>query len=1488
MGDDVREPKLEEVDVAQLARYLGGETAAALVAGRASDAELAQALASLTAMHHAVSTYLPRHVLVRQLAASDEGPWLTWLEGTLLLADVSGSTALAERLSVLGREGTEVITETLNRYFGTMIHLMSEAGGDLLTFGGDALLVFFEGPASVATATATGLTLLRELAGFVREVPGLGQFPLTMHIGLEAGAVALVSCGHPQARRYAVMGRTVTDVARAEHLAKQGELVVGPHAWSTLAPHAIGAPCTEGFVQLTALHLAPPLPFILPVPPQLPVLASAHLVTLARQLDQLTPYLPARLLERILAEPERPQVEADLRPVTILFAQISGMTTLIEALPPAEAAAVVDALVRPLQTVITGMGGFINKLDLATDGDKVMAVFGAPVADEDHAERAVRAALLMLGEGQALMMQTLALLTGYLQPELAQLRFRIGLNTGNVFAGNVGTATRKEYTVMGDAVNVAARVMAAAAWGEIRAVSVTAAMVSKALAFDDPQVVIVKGKREPLTLLRLVGEQELSENEALVLPLLGRDHEMAWLQGHLAAMRQGEGRAVRVLGEAGIGKSRLAAELLQQATAEGTRVLHIRCLAYNRVTPYLPWGKVVRDLCGITGRDDQAARAQKLGAMLARAGLLAEDWLPLMAELVRLEVDDNPILRTLDPGQRQVRRFEIVLALLQAAAWPEDMRQHELAGHTEVAIASEVTVPGLIVLLDNLQWADEVSLNLWQFLSTRLSHDPILLLGLHRGQLAWGTGEQGDHAEVRELGPLSEASGHALLTFLAFPERLSDDVQARLVARAAGNPLFLEELLRAVESMPDTLDALPDSLSGLLLARIDRLDEHSRTLLRVASVIGQRFPVDIVHSIYETDLDNLVRRLMQLDADELTATERERPERIHLFRHALLQEVAYQSLLYVRRRELHRRIAAYLEERYADELAEIRTAYGSGPVQIGRNGSVLNRVVREGDGTIFLLANHYRLSDTPAQAVNYLLLAGHIARDDSANDLAVQYYRWALEALGVQPADPRYWEAREALGDVLCTLGCYQEALAEYAMLLYGDPEARSGHGESRPGHATTAPGYTLPPAVEAEVLRSWGDALEKQGRYDEALARLREAEDICEQHLNEVPPLLLAAIYADMGQVLRRLSRFDQALDICKTGLSKIRSDRRSFEDERIEAELQQLMGSLYAMRGAYERARFHFSNALAAQEEVDDLYGRARSHNNLGYLAQLQSDYKQAVAHYREAEVLAHKISAKYILSSVLLNAAYGYYRLDRYAEAEEACRKAMALCREMGDEPGMAQADDTLGIIAYSRGQYDLAVDVYEHALAIYQAQHSAYQEGNTLALLSVCESARGEVERAYTLAEQALAIAQKIQVPQLEIEALNALAEASLLAVQHDEVPSEVAGNILVSAAQWARDAARLAERLGNKLDQGVALRLQGEIAACQGNAYDAYFAAALDLFTAASSTFERARTEARLGEALALDGDPAAQRHLTAARAIFAAIGATGELQRLAG
>ncbi|NTU84596.1 MAG: AAA family ATPase, partial [Chloroflexales bacterium] len=666
----------------------------------------------LAGARYAISTYLPRLLLAHQLSAQDDGPWLEWVEGALLFADVSGSTALAERLTALGREGTEVVTETLNSYFGTMIRLIEQAGGDLLTFGGDALLVLFDGTDPARAATATALSLLRELAGFVREVPGIGSFPLTMHIGVEAGPVALVSAGHPQALRYSAMGNAVRDVARAEGYGGKGELVLGPRAWAAVAADARGGavPHGPGFMHVWALGgAAPPAPAP-SVETRPPALTLEALDDLARQVDRISPYLPADLLARILADPNRPRVEADLRPVTVLFAQVAGLGAMIEGRPPAEAAAAVDALLRPLQTAVSRFGGFVNKLDLAEEGDKLMAVFGAPVAHEDHAESAARAALWM----ERALRES---------PAHQGLRLRIGLNTGNVFAGNVGTAERKEYTVMGDAVNVAARVMAAAAWGEIRCTQATAALVGDALACVDPRRVTVKGKSEPLELLHLTGEREGPAAPAPPRPLIGRAGELAWLRGHLGGAAEGRGRTVRVQGEAGIGKSHLAAALLDEATAAGARVVAVRCLAYNSTTPYAPWGEALRQLCGVSPGDDQPTRAGKLAAALEAAGVPADDWLPLMADLARLDVEPNTIVRALDPGQRQARRFEIFLAVLRSAA------------HDQGPEANDASPASLVLLFDNLQWADQVSLDLWQYVARHCGAAPILLLGMHRGAL---------------------------------------------------------------------------------------------------------------------------------------------------------------------------------------------------------------------------------------------------------------------------------------------------------------------------------------------------------------------------------------------------------------------------------------------------------------------------------------------------------------------------------------------------------------------------------------------------------------------------------------------------------------------------------------------------------------------------------------------------------------------------------
>ncbi len=1475
-------PLAETLSEAALRRYLAADIATALLQPNCPPRLLFEAFAQLASARYTISTYLPRHLVAHCLATDNNGPWLEWVDGSLLFADVSGSTALAERLTNLGHEGSEIVTGTLNTFFDTMIRIIEAAGGDLLTFGGDALLVLFQGPGHAHIATRTALDLLQICgndaqgqARFQRTVPGVGTFSLYIHIGVESGRVALVSAGQADSLRYSAIGSVVNRVARAESYGNRSELVVGPQTWSSIAPDACGIALEAGYVRVETLAVAhlPPAPL-----PTLDLITTPSLQSiplLIHQLDRISPYLPDNLLNRILVDPQRPRIEADLRPVTVLFAQILGLANLVEYLDPDHAARVFDVLLWPIQTAIKSYGGILNKLDLAEEGDKLLAIFGAPVAFEDHAERAARAALAMFAT-DILHHATIQALPPNLLPSI---QMRIGLNTGSVFAGNVGNETRKEYTVMGDAVNVAARVMTRTPWSEIWCSAATARRISQRVVCDDRGHVTVKGKAEPIQVLRLIGQRATPfDLHAVDGPLVGRHQELAWLSDHLVATHAGHGRVVRICGDAGIGKSHLSAALLEQAYELDMRVIGVTCLSYATNIPFAPWAEWLKSLCAIEASDPPPVRIDKLTARLDGIEEHVTDWLPLLAELIRVEMPDNRLTRPLEPQQRQARRFELLTALLRATA----LEQSLLYAGTDQPNASNQSPPGLLVLFDDLHWADPASLDLWQYMAARIDDIPVLLLGVHRPQLTWDSTpldlyahtvtrdssrtsdaddaddtEQHtttpDQAFVLQLDELPLQDCEALIQTRLGDHPLSSDLRRKIVARAGGNPLFLKELLLSVttdeqqlvlgdpdaldQAMSHTLDDLPDSLRELLLARIDRLDESSRALLRIASVIGQRFPFGVLQSLHPNDQRSLLLQLSNLDAQEFTLLEREFPERVHLFRHTLLQEVAYQSLLYARRRELHGQIGTYLEKRHA---ADLKPYYG-------------------------LLAHHYRLSDNHEKAITYLLLAGHDACDDYANDEAIQYYRWALEFLGDTPMHAAYCEAHKALGDVLYTVGQYDEALDTYAAILEDDG------GEA-----------ALSPAIVAEVLRCRGNALEKQGRYADAMAALQQAEATIQDDPEALASLLLAAIYGDMGLVLMRQGAYDQALYICDMGLQRLDRHEHSDEYAAIETDLHIQLGTIYGMRGNYNTAREHFAHALAVQEARTDLYGSSRSHNNIGYLWQLQGDYLQAIEQYALAEQTARHISAKYILSSAQLNMAYAYYCLGRYDQAEVQCQAAMTLCEEMRDQSGIAHGYDLSGMIAYNRGDYQQALAAYDQALALYRDMGSSFQEGNTLDNMANVHNALFQPGRARELSYQACKIAERIQSPQLKIEVLNTLAEADLLYF-HTTGDSTALSDCVARLEQ----ASSLALELGSKRDYGVAQRLLGQAASYQSQSADAFFRTAMLTFEEIKNRFELARTQIRYAETLADTHTDLASAYLKQAQQTFNEIGAGGELARFA-
>lgn len=1412
-----------------------------------------QAFVHLACARSAIHSYLPRMLSDRLLRERLRSPWLHWLDGTLLFADLSGSTALAERLSTLGREGTEIVTACLNQVFALLIQVIHDYGGDLVAFGGDALLAFFGDDRHARAAARAALALQAAMRGYVQEVPGAGSFPMHLHVGVESGRVAFASAGGDDHLHYSALGAAVNRVAAAEALAQPNEVVVGPGAWPELAALASADEVAPGFWRLAALR-APARPH-LPLPEEEPIDAAPEqaIPLLLDDLDQISRYIPPALLRRILAEPQLPHVEADLRPVTVLFAQVLGLEALAEALPPDAAARALQLYIGAMHAVAEQFGGMVNKLDVADQGVKLVAIFGAPLAYEDHPARAARAALEMQLQLETVNRQIAGQIAAAPSPDSAAwpttgvahappippgermaLRQRIGLNLGTAFAGNVGSAARKEYTVMGDAVNVAARVMSAAEWGQVWCSEAAARAIGGQIACDDRGYLALKGKALPVQLFRLAGPRDAPAAPVLAAGrLIGRGAEQSWLRAQLDAALSGAGRAVRVVGDAGIGKSRLVAALAEAAQARGVRVIHAACFSYTAGIPYAAWGEWLKAFCAIASGDSDELRAHKIRRALALLGPGMDEWLPLLGDLAKLDVPDNRLTRGLDPQLRQVRRFELIEQLLLHAA----------------------SSGPLLTLFEDLHWADPISLDLWRRVAGALGGRPALLLAAHRPGPMFDA--EPDGAQVLALSELSDSESGDLVAALAGQHNLPAALVRQLVERAAGNPLFLSELLRvvmqrweadqlraktveglqAIEPQPANLqlfkplaetllDNLPDSLSGLLLARIDQLDDGTRTVLRLASVIGQRIPFGVLQSIQNFDQQVLLRELARLDAADLTALERSEPERVHAFRHALIQEVAYQSMLYARRRELHGRIGEYLERRHSGDLDDY---YG-------------------------LLAHHYRLSDRRDKAVEFLIRAGQSAQAVYANDEAIQSYGWALDALAGDDADPRARAARDALGDVLATIGRYDEALAQHAAVL------------ATPGVA---------PEAAQRAHRKRGNVLEKQGQYGAALAELGQAMALVRSGAQGISALAVAMICADIGLVRQRLGEYDLAIAACEEGLLAVQDDPDSFDDEKTEARLHSTLGAIYGMRGDYPRAHQHFERSLALRTLVDDLPGTAASHNNLGYLWQLQSEYERAIEHYAVAEELAKKINLRFLIAFAIGNSAYSLICLGKYDLAEQRCGETLVIVSQLNAQHDIAQTHNTLGIVFYHKGEYDRAIGAFGEALRLNRQLGSVYQEANSLMHMALALLRALRLDEAYTCAAQAFEHAQRLHSQGLQVESLNALAQIELERGTNART-RELAGQAL-----------DLAEKIGSRREAGVAQRLLAQVAARRGEPFRALFEASVQSLSTIKDRFELGRTWAAYGLALAQSGNQSdGGAYLKRAKDTFISIGANGELKRL--
>jgi class 3 adenylate cyclase/tetratricopeptide (TPR) repeat protein len=855
-------------------------------------------------------------------------------------------------------------------------------------------------------------------------------------------------------------------------------------------------------------------------------------------------YIPKELLGKLQAARTNRNMSGERRIVTVLFCDVQGSTAIAEQLDPEEWAEIMNGAFKHLIAPIYKYEGTLARLM----GDAILAFFGAPIAHEDDPQRAVLAGLEIV-EG--------------IKPYREQVRrehgfsfdVRVGINTGLVVVGEIGSDLRVEYTAMGDAVNVAARMEQSAGPGSVHISGNTYRTIHNLFHFEPLGSLEVKGKAEPVPAYRVIAALEGAVPtrgiEGLQSPMVGRDAALQTLKGCLNDLRSGCGRIISVMGEAGLGKSRLLAELRRSESggSEAQDRAHPvawhegRSLSYETSTPYAPINDLLRSLFAL-GTDVDPYSKIRAGVEEALPGR-GDDLAPFLASPLGIKLEGDPLHRVmyLEPPALRVRVSEALALYVEA-----------VAARSPVAFVFE-----------DLHWVDNTSLETIQALLPVTERAPLLLVALmrpHTTEPSWRLHEAAarDYPHLYTqiaLQPLDEESARMLVANLLEIEDLPEKVRALILQKAEGNPFYVEEVIRSLldnglvvreeDHWRATRDieniAVPDTLAGVITARLDRLDEEAKSVAQTAAVVGREFELNVLSEVYEAP-DVLEGAVTTLQRRELVRERSRVPQRVYTFKHVLTQETAYASVLLSRRRELHKRVAECLE--------------------------------RLDPGRVNSIARHFMEARERGRALPYLVEAGEAAARSFARDEAIWAFREALgviEALQPSPTDHHVDLARRAFEGLGKTL--------QYAMDVPGAAENYSKmlrYAEAHGDDAMRVSAFNKLAYVNAFMM---GEFMEAQQYLDSAENLAREVDDSAGLVENYTMRCGMCTAAADFTNAERYLSEAVEA--------------GRKMEQKRIMAYGLAHKANTQAFMAHYDEAFSTAQETLKVAEEAQDLERRA-----------------------------------------------------------------------------------------------------------------------------------------------------------------------------------------------------------------------------------------------------------------------------------------------------
>ena len=1144
--------------------------------------------------------------------------------GTALFADISGFTPLTEVLtqSLGARRGVEVLTYYLNVIYDALLEVVDQYRGSVIGFSGDAITCWFsetegpgadgkdENPAYRGLAAALDMQAAMQACTQV-SLPDGTTTVLQLKVALASGVARRFVVGDPGIQLLDTLaGATLARMAEGEHLAQSGEVLADQATLDKAKEDVqVGAfrPAPESGARFGVVETLS----VRPRPEPFPAVADDF---------EARPWLLQAVYER-----EQAGLGAfltELRSATALFLRFEG----IDYDADAGAGEKLDAFVRRAQEIIQRSGGTLLSLTIGDKGSYCYAAFGAPVAHENDAQRALNAALELRARlGELPYIRTL----------------QAGLSCGAMRTGAYGGATRRTYGVLGDEANLAARLMQAAAPGQILASAAVQRSSPAAFQWEILPPLAVKGKAQPIAVYSLAGlapthRPRLSE-PVYTRPMVGRRQELATAAEKLALALQGKGQIIAITGEAGLGKSRLAAEVIRLALEGGFAGYGGECQSYGVNTPYLVWHSIWRSFFDLDEKALLAEQIPALEAALVRLEARLVQRLPLLGLALDLPLPDNELTSSFDSRLRKESRQALLVDCAKARA----------------------QAAPLLFVLEDLHWLDALSRDLLEALARAIANLPVLILLAYRpaelersGPLLLEELPNFTQIALCELAP--DESEQAIRSRLEqlYPAGMPPHLVAQLLAQTQGNPFYLEEMLSYLHDRREALgvaeDAngatreLPESLHALILSRIDQLTEQEKATLKVASVIGRLFRVAWLHGYYPTlgAPEQVKANLESLERLNFTAQDVSEPELAYLFKHIITQEVTYNSLPYATRAQLHEQLAHYLESLVEGQQLPSQQA-----------------------APLDLLAYHYGHSQNFPKQREYLQKAGEAAQAAYANAAALDYYTRLLPLLS-EPADQV--NTRLKLGAVLEVVGRWAEAAGQYQAAL-----ALAAQTGDRTHWC-------------ARVQEALGILCQKRGDYAAALDWLEQARTAWEA-LGK--PAMQANALASIGLVYLRQGEYAEA----RRYLEKSLALAQQTGAPQITATALNSLGVVAWNQGDYAAASACYEESLVLKQQSGNRHGMAFALNNLGLVAFDRGEYANALALHQKSLALFRELGDQYGIAMSLNNLGLVAIGSGDHAAARASFDESLAIKREMGDKYGISTSLNNLGFLALARHEY-----------------------------------------------------------------------------------------------------------------------------------------------------------------------------------------------------